>query len=248
MKRELQVFESPEVLADHFSDQLINWIANSPGERFDLAISGGTTPNLLFSALATKYATSPLWEKTHIWWVDERMVSWEDSDSNFGTARRLLFSKIVLPIQNIHPIKGEKDPETEAISYQHQLSQALKEHSGWPVFDLILLGMGEDGHTASIFPNQLDLLYSEKFCEVAVHPLSHQNRITLTGNVINHAESICFLVTGANKSEPLHEIWEESVKGNLFPAGRIFPAQGQLSWFCDKAAAELLPIPATESR
>lgn len=241
MKRELQVFESPEVLADYFSDQLMNWIGNSRGDRFDLAISGGTTPNLLFSALAFKYATSPLWQKIHIWWVDERMVSQEDSESNFGNARRLLFSKIALPLQNIHPINGEKDPESEAISYQHQISQALKERSGWPVFDLVLLGMGDDGHTASIFPNQLDLLYSERFCEVAVHPLSLQKRITLTGNVINHAVNICFLVTGANKREALQAIWKDNSSGKLLPAGRILPVHGQLTWFCDKAAAERLP-------
>ena len=246
--RELQVFESPIVLADHFSDQLMKWIAIADGERFDLAISGGTTPNLLFSALADKYADSPLWEKTHFWWVDERMVSWEDPESNYGTSRRLLFSKIALPNENIHPINGVKEPVNEAISYQQQISRCLKMRSGWPVFDLILLGMGEDGHTASIFPNQLDLLYSERFCEVAVHPLSHQKRITLTGNVINHAESICFMVTGANKNEPLRNIWIENAKGKLLPAGRIMPEQGQLTWFCDAAAAEGLPNLSTESR
>lgn len=236
MKRELEVFDSPEQLADHFSDQLMSWIGNSASARMDIAISGGSTPNLLFSALAGKYADAPSWQKVHFWWVDERMVPWEAPDSNFGTARRLLFSQIQLPVTNLHPISGENEPLEEAYRYQQLIRQSLQTKDGWPLFDLVILGMGEDGHTASIFPNQMELFTSDQYCAIALHPVSSQKRITLTGKVLNNAARICFLVTGASKSEPFRQIWENSSGGNALPAARIRPKSGCMTWYCDEAA------------
>jgi 6-phosphogluconolactonase len=108
---------------------------------------------------------------------------------------------------------------------------------GWPIFDLILLGMGDDGHTASIFPNQIHLLNSKLICEVAVHPQIGQKRITLTGKVINRASKVCFLVTGANKADRMAEIWENQEKANLLPAAKIHPDSGDLSWYLDELAS-----------
>jgi 6-phosphogluconolactonase len=241
MRGTLIIYKDPEEVANRVADQLMEWIAQSTGERFDMAISGGSTPNLLFAALASKYPASILWQKTHFWWVDERMVSPNDLESNFGNARQLLLSKIQIPAENIHRIQGEKEPVPEAESYALQIRREVGSKEGWPRFDLIQLGLGEDGHTASIFPNQMGLLHSDHICEVASHPDTYQQRITLTGKTINNASKIVFLVTGSNKSERLFEIWSGNEQGKMLPAFYIQPVNGELLWMTDRKAAALLP-------
>lgn len=236
----LTIYESPESLADKFSDLLMHWISLSGENRFHLAISGGSTPNLLFKALASKYTDSVLWEKAHFWWVDERMVSPDNPESNFGLANQLLFSKIAIPENNIHRIKGENDPLREAENYSGQMTELLRVQSGRPLLDLVILGIGEDGHTASIFPNQMGLLESDKICEVAYHPVTNQRRVTLTGSQINNASRICFLVTGTNKAERMSEIFSNDDKANALPAFHIRPLHGELAWYSDESAAKLL--------
>ena len=236
MKRELQIYPNPEALAEQVSALLMNWIESSSNSKFHMAISGGSTPNLLFSALATYYADSPLWQKTHFWWVDERMVAPNDPESNFGVANKLLLSKITIPESNIHRILGEQVPYQEAENYSRQIREQVPMKDGWPCFDLIFLGIGDDGHTASIFPNHMELLQSDHICEVATHPVTFQQRVTLTGKAINNAEKVCVLVTGANKAERMSEIWSEGEKGNKLPAGWILPTEGQSIWFADKKA------------
>jgi len=240
MRGILRIYKDPEVLALHVADQLMELIAQSHGEKFNMAISGGSTPNLLFSTLAKKYADSVLWEKTHFWWVDERMVPARDPESNFGTAQKLLFSLIEIPEDNIHIIHGEENPQQESENYARQIQEELPVNEGWPLFDLILLGMGEDGHTASIFPDHIELMQSTQVCEVAHHPLTNQARISLTGIVLNNATRVWFLVTGAEKAGRLAEINSGSEKSSLYPASCINPVHGELSWFLDKQAARLL--------
>ena len=239
-KYNLRIFKSPEELANQFADQLMSWVEAQSGNTFHLAISGGKTPDLLFSVLTSKYPDSPLWQKVHFWWVDERMVPPNDPESNFGVAQKLLFSKISIPEEIIHRIKGENSPDTEALFYSTQIQEKLPQQNGWPVFDLILLGMGDDGHTASIFPDQMHLLNSEHICDVATQPQSGQKRVTLTGNSICSASKVCFLVTGLNKAERLNEIWNNPRKANLLPAAHIHPANGNLMWFVDEPAAQLI--------
>jgi 6-phosphogluconolactonase len=240
MEREFQVFKTPQEMADGVGEMLMDWIGQSRHDRFHLAISGGSTPNLLFKALATGYATSEHWQKVHFWWVDERMVGISDPESNFGTANQLLFSKISIPKTNIHRIHGEANMSEEILRYAFELKTEVPEIEGWPRFDLILLGMGEDGHTASIFPDHLELISSDHICVASNHPMTGQLRITLTGNVINRAAKICFLVSGTGKAERLSEIWSNGVKGQLLPACHIQPVAGELLWFVDKQAAHLL--------
>ena len=243
MKKDvLLIFKSPEDLAAKFADQLMNWVENYSGKTFHLAISGGKTPDLLFSALARKYSNSSLWQKVHFWWVDERMVPPTNPESNFGLANSLLFSKISISEENIHRIRGENAPENESLSYSDQIKQEVPQQNGWPRFDLILLGMGDDGHTASIFPDQLHLLDSRYVCEVATQPKSGQKRVTLTGKVIFNAANVCFLITGSNKAERLNEIWNNPEKAKLLPAAHIRLTNGNLIWFVDeKAAKEISP-------
>jgi len=239
----LHIYKTPEILAGELADQLINWIIDHEEGAFHLAVSGGKTPDMLFIALAQKYAASSQWQKVHFWWVDERMVSPDHPESNFGNARRLLFSKIQVPEKNIHRIKGENDPQTEALSYSQQILENLPQQNGWPKFDLILLGMGDDGHTASIFPDQLHLINSPEICEVALHPQNGQKRVTLTGQVINHSKKVCFIVTGASKAERLSEIWENKENAKLLPAAHIHPSKGKLYWYVDQLAIKTCDAP-----
>jgi 6-phosphogluconolactonase len=240
MIQNLHIFENPEELAFQFAGQLMSWAENHSGNSFHLAISGGTTPNLLFSVLAEKYANSPLWQKIHFWWVDERMVPPNHPESNFGVARKLLLSHISVPEENIHRLKGENIPNIEALSYSAQIQENLSISEDWPVFNLILLGMGDDGHTASIFPDQLELMTSGQICEIATHPTTGQKRITLTGKAINKAEKICFLVTGSGKASPLSEINKKTESSMRLPASYIIPENGDLHWYVDEDAAKYL--------
>ncbi|MGE5395018.1 MAG: 6-phosphogluconolactonase [Candidatus Saccharibacteria bacterium] len=237
MTPNLHIYPSPELLAEALADKLITFFDQHTAPVFHVAISGGKTPNLLFTILAGKYAHLPIWKNIHFWWVDERMVPFEDDESNYGTAHKLLFSRIDIPEENIHPIKGENDPTAEALSYSHQISNSLPFSNGWPVFDLILLGMGDDGHTASIFPNQMQLLHSDQICKVAVYPQSGQKRITLTGPTINSALNIWFIVTGTAKADRLKEIFSGNEPAKSIPAANIMPLNGTLEWYVDKAAA-----------
>lgn len=248
------VYKDGNELAEKFSEVLMKKISSSllsdkshglrnpEGEksRFDIAISGGSTPQIVFSALAAKFEDSPLWEKTHFWWVDERMVPPDHPESNFGVANRLLFSKIRIPDKNIHRIKGENEPYQEAKSYSQQIMAEVPAYSLRPVFDLIILGLGDDGHTASIFPDQMELLNSELICAVAHHPVTGQARVTLTGKQINQALAVNFLVTGSNKAERLSEIALKGEKAKLLPASYIHPENGELIWYCDAAAVKML--------
>lgn len=240
MTRTVHIFKNPEELANQFADQLMNWVENHSEKTFHMAISGGKTPDLLFSVLASKYANSSLWQKIHFWWVDERMVPPNNPESNFGVVQKLLFAQLSIPEENIHRIKGENLAEAEALSYSSQIQKNLPQQNGWPVFDLILLGMGDDGHTASIFPDQMDLLNSEHICEVATHPQSGQNRITLTGKVISSASKVCFLVTGSNKAERMAEILENTEHAKTLPAAQIHSGNGDLMWFIDQSASQTI--------
>lgn len=153
---------------------------------------------------------------------------------------KILLSKIKIPGNNIHRIFGEALPESEAIRYSEEIRNNIKLNNGLPSFDLILLGMGDDGHTASIFPDQMNLLKSIQVCAVAVHPESGQKRITLTGKVINNAEKIFFLITGKGKAGVVSEILEERNDYMKYPASHIHTDKNYPYWYLDKDAASLL--------
>ena len=147
-----------------------------------------------------------------------------------------LLSKIDIPQTNVHRIRGEDHPEKETERYSTEISSHLPHRQALPSFDLILLGMGEDGHTASIFPDQMHLLTSAKICAVARHPQSGQQRVTLTGKVINNAEMVTFLVTGAAKAKRVATIRGQQTNRMNYPAAHVRPVDGRLYWFLDKAA------------
>jgi 6-phosphogluconolactonase len=239
LKTDIKIFKTPDELAEKLAQEIVLRITDSAQKKkiITIALSGGSTPELLFSKLGNDYSTSVPWEYVHFFWGDERCVSPDNIESNFGMAKRLLFEKISIPKRNIHRIRGEADPEQEALRYSKVVSGFTGNRDGFPLLDLILLGMGDDGHTASIFPGNLDLLSSLNICEVAIHPLTDQKRITLTGKVINNADSIYFLVTGKKKALIVDEILKASESSLNYPASHIMPLYGSLIWFLDEEAA-----------
>lgn len=234
---EVKIFAKPKKVAKRVAKQIFKLTQESSQPRFDIALSGGSTPKKLFKSLAEKHKDTIPWERIHFWWGDERCVAPDDENSNFKMADDILFSQINIPQENIHRIKGENNPEEEAIRYSEEITSNLNLRDGVPVFDVIILGLGEDGHTASIFPGELNLIDDEKTCAVSEHPLTGQKRITLTGKVINNASRIFFLVTGENKALRISEIMNDDEAAKLLPAYYISPENGKLIWYIDEAAS-----------
>ncbi|MBK7628206.1 MAG: 6-phosphogluconolactonase [Bacteroidales bacterium] len=239
---ELKIFPTPFDLAEKFAEEMIRLIRESAdsGKKFTIALSGGSTPELLFSLLGEQYARAVSWKNVHLFWGDERCVAPDSPESNFGMTKRKLIDKIEIPASNIHRIKGEEDPAIEAVRYSDEILSITQRRSALPLFDLVILGLGDDGHTASIFPGNLDLLSSEKICDVATHPVSNQKRITITGRIINNASRVVFLVTGKKKADIVEKIINNRAEALPFPASHIAPAEGLLTWYVDKESASLL--------
>jgi 6-phosphogluconolactonase len=232
MKKLIQ--SSPKETAQAFAEYLVK--KQKTAKRLTIALSGGSTPKLLFDILSSEYVNEIDWNKIHLFWGDERCVAPTDEQSNYKMTLEHLISKVAIPETNVHRILGENDPEIEAERYSNLLQTELEQANGLPQFDIIMLGLGEDGHTASIFPHQMELLTSDKVCAVAIHPESGQQRVSLTGKVINNAKDVCFLVTGAGKAEKVEEIMHQTGGYKTYPAYYIQPTSDNLYWFMDEAA------------
>jgi len=238
----VKIFPTPYELAEKFADEMVIMAADleKAGKPFTIALSGGSTPELLYSVLGDHFSKSVRWENIHFFWGDERCVSPDNPESNYGMAKRSLLGRIDIPETNIHRIKGENDPDAEAARYSLEISENIRYRDGLPSFDLVILGLGEDGHTASIFPSDAMLMHSGKICEVAAHPVSWQKRITLTGRIINNADTVAFLATGRKKAEIVEKVINKRSSAQNFPAFGIVPVYGELLWFLDKEAGALL--------
>lgn len=234
---EAKIFATPKKVYKKIAKEILRLTLNSSQAQFNIALSGGNSPKGLFKKISEKYADTIPWERIHFWWGDERCVSPESDESNFKMTNDYLLSKISIPKENIHRIKGEENPEKEAKRYSDEINSNLNQRRENPVFDLIILGLGNDGHTASIFPDQIELFADERICAVAQHPITKQNRITLTGRVINNANRIFFLITGENKAMRVSEIMNDNEAAKLLPAYYILPKNGELTWFLDEPAA-----------
>ena len=237
MKPDIKIFDSVEILVQTLSDSFIKMISESEPNDVHVALSGGSTPRLFFQQLAED-GKNASWQKVQFYWGDERCVPPDHPDSNFGMTKMYLFSKIDIPDQNLHRIRGETDPVIEAERYSRHLLQSItKYENSYPVFDWIILGLGEDGHTASIFPKDEKVIQSAKICEVAEHPQTGQQRITLTLPVINSADRISFLVTGTGKSKIIKEILSTTDTEKIYPAAMIQSNKNAVEWYMDKDAA-----------
>jgi 6-phosphogluconolactonase len=224
-------------LANYFQDMIAGQFPTR--EKINIAISGGNTPKLFFEEIAKLSIDFP-WEKIHIFWVDERCVPPGDAASNYGMTKRVLLDKINIPKSNVHRVLGESDPDSEAKRYGEEINHHVYRDNIWPEFDWILLGIGEDGHTASLFPKSPLFEDTDSISAVATHPQTKQKRITLTPQVLNHAKRIAFLVSGASKAEVVAEILNFGDTQTNLPAALVKPLSGTSEWFLDEDAARNL--------
>jgi 6-phosphogluconolactonase len=208
--------------------------------HFIVALAGGSTPKRVYELLASESYKEQLdWSKVHIFFGDERCVPPDDADSNYRMANETLLSRVTLPAENIHRMNGVGDAFANALLYEDEM-RTLFNDAAWPRFDLILLGMGDDGHTASLFPGTEVLNEREAWVAGLWVEKLGAYRITLTPPAINHAAHIIFLVTGENKAERLAEVLEGKHDFARLPAQLIKPLDGSLRWFVDKAASTRL--------
>lgn len=199
---------------------LLKEMRQEPDKIFRIALSGGSTPALLFDIWANEFTDLTPWERLHFYWVDERCVSPESPDSNYGMAKHLLFSRVPVNSTQIHRIIGENEPHEEAMQYSALIKSSLRLNEGIPEFDIIFLGIGSDGHTSSIFPGQKSLLFCSEPYSVSVNPYNGQHRIALTGQPLIKALHTWFFVTGQDKADIIRKVLEEGTAG-LYPAGYV---------------------------
>ncbi|MGB3466495.1 MAG: 6-phosphogluconolactonase [Cyclobacteriaceae bacterium] len=229
------IYSDKSAVAEAFSEYLVSKIRSTDGP-IHIALSGGSTPKVVFDFLAENFSNMD-WSTVRLYWGDERCVPPDDEESNYRMTRLHLLDHIGIPDSHVFRIKGENEPEREAEAYAQLLREQLPVVNGVPQFDLVILGMGDDGHTASIFPHNIALWDSDRLCEVATHPDSSQQRVTITGEVINHAKTVAFLVTGQSKQEKVTIVLNDDVESKSYPAGLVNPASGNLLWFLDEDAA-----------
>ncbi|WP_291861979.1 6-phosphogluconolactonase [Marinilabilia sp.] len=229
---ETKIFYSKEQLARFFGDYLSS--LTQENDQINIALSGGSTPETIFDVLSQEYRETIKWDRIRFFWGDERCVPPGDPESNFNMTHQHLFSLLSVPEKNIFRVKGELPSQEALEDYREVIAKELPSKEGLPLFDVVLLGMGDDGHTASVFPHEIDLWDSSELCEIGTHPTSGQKRITLTGKVINNAREIVFLVTGKNKAEKVDEILNEKEDYQKYPAARV--NRDKSLWLLDQEA------------
>ncbi len=236
----IKVFKDIGELSQYAADLFIHIANESIKERgrFLVSLAGGGTPMRLYEILGAWSPDKVDWARVHFFWGDERCVPVDDAGNSYGQTKKILFDKI--GGTNIHRILSELTPDEAAKKYAQTLKQFAEPPLDWPRFDLVLLGMGDDGHTASLFPGSLMKVDSPTLAVTANYQDRPANRVTLTPQVFNSARNIVFLVTGISKAETLVNVLSDEHKPDIYPAQRINPQDGQLTWFVDEAAASKL--------
>jgi 6-phosphogluconolactonase len=234
------VHETPEELAEAAARAFAARAQEAIAElgRFAVVLAGGSTPEAVYEALARDYAGRLDWGKVHVFFGDERTVHPEHEDSNYRMVRETLLS--VIRVGSVHRMRCEFPPDEAAATYEEELREFFGASDEPPNFDLILLGLGKDGHTASLFPETSALEVTDRW--VVANPVLklETTRLTLTVPVINAAKAVTFLVAGEGKAAALRETLEGDADPRGYPAKFIRPADGELVWLVDKAAASLL--------
>ena len=236
-----KTFDSIKELSENVTAEFLLNVktALEGSEYLCLALSGGNTPRVIYQRLAEEpYKSEIPWERIHFFWGDERCVPPEHPDSNFAMVSEQLLSRISVPKKNIHRIRGESKPDDEAIRYEEEIKKIVPlSKTGIPRFDWIFLGLGADGHTASLFPGGKSLEETERLCVAAIHPESGRKRITFTLPLINNAARISFFVTGKDKSQVLSEILKGKEGYIRYPAAMVKPTKGILDWWMDSSVS-----------
>lgn len=237
MSNNIKVYDTVESLAKSFTAYLIELLSKKKhGEKLTIALSGGSTPKAIFEYMARHAAEKINWEQVLLFWGDERCVPPDDPESNFKMTKDILLDSIQFPDTNVFRIQGELPVEEAANRYSQRVLENVPEAGGSPQFDLVLLGLGDDGHTASIFPDQIDLYDNSNLFVPAKNPYSGQERVSATGRVIDNANSVVFLVTGGAKTTVLSEIIHKKGDWQKHPASKVSVSKGNLSWYVDSAA------------
>jgi 6-phosphogluconolactonase len=245
---DLRRLTTPQDLFRAAADEVLQAATEALAQRgrFTIALAGGSTPRSLYTLIAANAGSAVPWDKVFFFWGDERHVPPEDPESNYRMARETLLSKIPVPAANVFRIPAE-NPDAAAVADAYE--QTLRKFFApapdeFPRFDVILLGVGPDGHTASLFPETTALQEKSRWVvETWVEKL-RTTRITLTLPVLNAARRVAFLVSGTDKAAVLREILEGSAPGEKYPSKLVRPNQGKLIWFVDRAAASELSIAA----
>lgn len=243
MNTELRIFHDFERLSRHAANLFVEQNNRAVLERncFLVALNGGGTPTRLFELLASEYRDQIDWGKAHIFWGDERCVPPSDPGSNYRQAREALLGKVPVPENNIHRVQGELDPISASRKYAETLKSFAEGEFEFPRFDLVYLGMGKDGHTASLFPDSPVQVNGPVIAVTANYQDRPAERVTLTQTVFNQARMIIFMATGEKKAITLAEVLSDRYNPAQYPAQRIDPKDGQLIWLVDDAAASKLP-------
>lgn len=243
----LEILKDPDALASRAADLFALAAQDSAAARgrFAVALSGGETPRALYKLLARQQFSQKIpWRHTQLYWGDERCVPPDDARSNYGMAYEAFIKHVPISPENVHRMRGEDLPEEAAQEYDAELRRLAAQERprvDVPVFDLVLLGLGADGHTASLFPHGDALAVEDVFCVPTTAP-DGSARLTVTAPVINAARRVWFLVSGAAKAGMVAEVIEGLRMPNAVPAQGVAPAHGSLTWFLDEAAAaELSP-------
>jgi 6-phosphogluconolactonase len=235
----------PELLAATAVGIFLRDTASAMSERGSctVALSGGSTPRAMFDLLAREsYGEAPSWEQYELFWSDERAVPPEHPDSNYGMARDALLSKVPVPADHIHRMPAERTPlDRAAADYEAEIRHVVPAgEDGVPVFDLIMLGMGDDGHTASLFPDSPALDEHERLVVPNYVEKLDAHRMTFTPRLINAARSVLFLVAGAAKADTLAAVLQGPRHPRRYPSQLVAPERGTLYWLVDRAAAAKL--------
>jgi len=231
------VYDSVDSVVHALAEDLLKY--SHADQTINISLSGGSTPKKLFAYLAkSEFAQTVNWRNLHFWWGDERCVEPTDDESNFGAANKLLFQQIDIPEANLHRIHGEQPPQIESDRLSLEIETSLPKNieTGLPQFDWIILGVGGDGHTASLFPGQTD--YEHQLSSiVAKHPETGQFRISITAPIISSALRVTYLVLGASKAGIVSDIVNKAKHYQTYPAANICSKYGLTEWYLDRDAA-----------
>jgi 6-phosphogluconolactonase len=245
---DLRKLTTPQDLFQAAAEEVLRAAAEAIAQRgrFSIALSGGSTPRNLYTLIAANASGSLPWDRMFFFWGDERHVPLNDPDSNYRMAKETLLSKVPIPPANIFPVPTENpDASAAAQAYEDTLRKFFALSPGeFPRFDLILLGMGPDGHTASLFPETAALQEKSRLVVANWVEKMKTSRITFTLPVLNAARCVAFLVSGADKAAVLHEVLEGDAPGEKYPSKLVRPTDGKLIWFVDRAAASELSAAA----
>lgn len=237
---ELRVFETPQAVAAALADLFVE-SARSAIEMhgtFFVALAGGRTPRAAYELLAEKERSGSLdWGRVFVYFSDERCVPPESSDSNYKSAADAFLSRVPLPPVNIHRMHGEDDPARAARAYAQMVVSTMGDG---PRFDLMLLGMGDDGHTASLFPGTDPYADEDELVRAPFVPQLNAHRLTMTPRVINNSRHVAITVEGEKKAATLRAVFTGPIEPERYPVQSVSPADGDLTWLADKAAAQLV--------